>query len=79
MRTLFGVDLYRITLLDDSMEEEQWVCTPCFLGWKHKTHYLFSRPADLTVVDLKAEMLASMEDEESRDLYLEWVAEQEEG
>ncbi len=74
MRTLFGIDLNSLNTVDESMEEK-WLCTQCFLEWKHKYHILSPRDADLSVVDLKEMMLASIEPGESRDLYLEWLNE----
>jgi hypothetical protein len=76
MRTLFGVALNSLNTIDGPMEEK-WLCTLCFLEWKHKYHTLSPRDADLTVVGLNEMMLGSLADDESRDLYLEWVAEHE--
>ena len=78
MRTLFGVDLNTINAVDGSMAEK-WLCTPCVLRWKNKYHTLSPRAeGEQAPVDLKAMMLAYLEDDESRDLYLEWMTEQEE-
>ncbi len=79
MRTLFGIELNTINTVEEPMVEK-WLCTPCVLEWKHKTHCLVPRAeGEQTPVDLKAMLLDSLADDpETRELYEEWVAEQEE-